>query len=104
MQTVNSVSSFFLASLVAFSAVASSVSDRGDHFTDEEPIALELGGKTREVESWHQSKWNGQALSVTNGTLVFTKSVGVHGGRVNIGPGTRLRGERPPRRNDARPM
>ncbi len=91
MQTVNSVSSFFLASLVAFSAVASSVSDRGDHFTDEEPIALELGGKTREVESWHQSKWNGQALSVTNGTLVFTKSVGVHGGRVNIGPGTTLR-------------
>ena len=50
---------------------ASSVSDRGDKFTDEEPIALELGGATRQVESWGQSKWNGQALSVTNGTLVL---------------------------------
>ena len=34
---------------------ASSVSDRGDKFTDEEPIALELGGATRQVESWGQS-------------------------------------------------
>ena len=75
----------------AFSAFAASASDRGDTFTDEEPITLELGGATREVESWHQGKWNGQALSVTNGTLVFTKSVAVHGGRINIGPDATLR-------------
>ncbi len=70
---------------------AASVSDRGDKFTDEEPIALELGGATRHVESWGQSKWNGQALSVTNGTLVFTKSVHVHGGKINVGPDTTLK-------------
>lgn len=70
---------------------AASVSDRGDKFTDEEPIALELGGATRQVESWGQSKWNGQALSVTNGTLVFTKSVHVHGGKINVGPDTTLK-------------
>ena len=75
----------------AFPVFAASVSDRGDKFTDEEPIALELGGATREVESWFQGKWNGQALSVTNGTLVFTKSVAVHGGRINIGPDATLR-------------
>ncbi len=68
-----------------------SPSDHGDHFTDEEPIALDLGGKTREVESWFQGKWNGQALSVTNGTLVFTKGVNVHGGMVNVGPDATLR-------------
>ena len=70
---------------------AASVSDRGDTFTDEEPIALELDGATRHVESWRQDKWNGQALSVTNGTLVFTKSVHVHGGKVNIGSDATLR-------------
>ena len=70
---------------------AASVSDRGDKFTDEEPIAIELGGATRQVESWGQSKWNGQALSVTNGTLVFTKSVHVHGGKINVGPDTTLK-------------
>ena len=70
---------------------AASVSDRGDKFTDEEPIALELGGTTRQVESWGQSKWNGQSLSVTNGTLVFTKSVHVHGGKINVGPDTTLK-------------
>lgn len=74
----------------AILAVAS-VSDRGDKFTDEEPISLELGGATRQVESWGQSKWNGQALSVTNGALVFTKSVHVHGGKINIGPDTTLK-------------
>ena len=73
----------------AILAVAS-VSDRGDKFTDEEPISLELGGATRQVESWGQSKWNGQALSVTNGALVFTKSVHVHGGKINVGPDTTL--------------
>ncbi len=70
---------------------AASVSDRGDKFTDEEPISLELGGATRQVESWGQSKWNGQALSVTNGALVFTKSVHVHGGKINVGPDTTLK-------------
>ena len=70
---------------------AASVSDWGDKFTDEEPIALELGGATRHVESWGQSKWNGQPLSVTNGTLVFTKSVHVHGGKINVGPDTTLK-------------
>ena len=74
----------------AILAVAS-VSDRGDKFTDEEPISLELGGATRQVESWGQSKWNGQALSVTNGALVFTKSVHVHGGKINVGPDTTLK-------------
>ncbi|MBR4260290.1 MAG: hypothetical protein IKQ17_14765 [Kiritimatiellae bacterium] len=70
---------------------AASVSDKGDAFTDEAPIALDLGGRTRTVQSWHQNKWNGQALSVANGTLVFTKSVGVHGGKTSIGPGAELR-------------
>ena len=65
--------------------------DIGEKFTDEEPIALDLGGTTREVESWRQDKWNGQSLSVTNGTLVFTKSVGIHGGKINVGPRTTLR-------------
>ena len=70
---------------------AASVSDRGDYFTDEEPIALELGGATRKVESWGQSKWNGQPLSITNGTLVFTESVHVHGGKINVGPDATLK-------------
>ena len=72
-------------------AAGGSVSDRGDKFTDEEPIGLDLGGKTREVESWHQSKWNGQALAVTNGTLVFTKGVYVHGGKVDVAGNAVLR-------------
>jgi hypothetical protein len=68
-----------------------SPSDHGDHFTDEEPIALDLGGKTREVEKWSQGKWNSQPLSVTNGTLVFTKSMSVHGGMVNVASDATLR-------------
>ena len=67
------------------------VVDHGDHFSDEAHIALDLGGKTREVGSWFQGKWNGQALSVTNGTLVFTKAVNVHGGMVDVGPKAVLR-------------
>jgi len=82
-----------MSTLLAACAVlaAASASDRGDKFTDEEPIALELDGATRHVESWRQDKWNGQALSITNGTLVFTKSVHVHGGKVNIGSDATLR-------------
>ena len=70
---------------------APSPSDHGDHFTDEEPIDLDLGGETREVVKWFQGKWNGQRLSVTNGTLVFTRSINVHGGRIGIGPDATLR-------------
>lgn len=70
---------------------AVSVSDRGTTFTDEEPIALDLGGQTRTVQSWRQDKWNGQALSVANGTLVFAKSVGIHGGKIKVGPDATLR-------------
>ena len=81
----------FAFSLALSLAAVASISDRGDKFTDEEPIALELGGKTREVQSWYQGKWNGQALSITNGTLVFTKSVNVHGGKIDIGPGATLK-------------
>ncbi len=63
------------ALLVAFAALqtAGSVSDRGETFTDEEPIALDLGGKMRAVKSWRQDKWNGQALSIKNGTLVMSR-------------------------------
>ena len=97
---------FVLAALATFSAAAFAAdpsaadapaaepvttSDHGDHFTDELPILLDLGGKTREVESWRQSKWNGQPLAVSNGVLAFTKSVAVHGGRTTIGPGATLR-------------
>ena len=78
-----------LAVCALFAAV--SASDRGDKFTDDEPISLELGGETRCVESWRQDKWNGQSLSVTNGTLVFTKSVNVHGGKINVGPNATLK-------------
>ena len=80
-----------LHSAFCISFAATSPSDHGDHFTDEEPIALDLGGKTREVEKWFQGKWNSQPLSVTNGTLVFTKSMSVHGGMVNVGPDATLR-------------
>ena len=76
---------------LCISLAAPSVSDRGDRFTDEEPIALELGGKTREVEKWFQGKWNGQRLSVTNGTLVFKRSINVHGGGIDIAPDATLR-------------
>ena len=73
------------------SFAAPSPSDHGDRFTDEEPIALDLGGKTREVEKWFQGKWNGQRLSVTNGTLVFKRSINVHGGLIDIAPDATLR-------------
>ena len=76
---------------LAFAVSAAGVSDRGDRFTDEEPIGLELGGKVREVATWKQDKWNGQALGVTNGTLVFTKSVNVHGGRIGVASDATLR-------------
>lgn len=79
----------FFAACTLLAAV--STSDRGMAFTDEEPISLDLGGKTREVRTWRQDKWNGQALSVANGTLVFTKSVNVHGGKVDIMRGAVLR-------------
>ena len=65
-------------------------SDHGDHFTDELPLRLDLDGKTREVEKWFQGKWNSQPLSVSNGTLVFTKSMSVHGGMVSVGPDATL--------------
>ena len=54
----------FFAACTLLAAV--STSDRGMAFTDEEPISLDLGGKTREVRTWRQDKWNGQALSVAN--------------------------------------
>ena len=73
------------------SFAAPSPSDHGDRFTDEEPIALDLGGKTREVEKWFQGKWNGQRLSVTNGTLVFKRSINVHGGLIDIASDATLR-------------
>lgn len=73
-----------LAASAAVAHGAANESDRGAVFSDEAPITLDLGGKTREVESWKQDKWNGQALSVANGTLVFTKSVAVHGGPVKV--------------------
>ncbi len=73
------------------SPAARSVSDRGETFSDEEPIALDLGGKPREVKSWRQDKWNGQVLSVKNGTLVFTKSVAVHGGKIDVASDAVLR-------------
>ena len=79
-----------LAACLALLAAAS-VSDRGETFTDEEPIALDLGGRTRVVQSWRQDKWNGQALSVANGTLVFEKSVGIHGGKIGVASGATLR-------------
>ncbi len=66
-------------------ARSASASDRGDAFTDEEPIALDLGGGTRTVKTWKQAKWNGQPLSVDNGRLVFTEDVGVHGGMIDVG-------------------
>ncbi len=70
---------------------AAPVSDRGETFSDEEPIALSLGGKTRTVKSWRQDKWNGQALSVEGGELVFTDSVNVHGGRLDVAAGATLK-------------
>ena len=86
-----------LAGMTAFAAASPAdagpggPSDHVAHFTDEEPISLDLGGATREVESWRQDKWNGQPLSVANGALVITKSVNIHGGRIDIGPGATLR-------------
>jgi len=87
---------FHCFALLAFSSALAlpadaSISDRGDKFTDEETIALDLGGGTREVKSWFQGKWNGQVLAVTNGTLVFTKDVNVHGGKTYVGPDATLR-------------
>lgn len=79
------------ACLLAATGAAFASSDHGTYFSDEEPIALELGGKTREVESWRQDKWNAQSLSVSGGALVFTKSVNIHGGPLSIGPGATLR-------------
>lgn len=82
----------FLLSAALLSAVqAASVSDRGETFTDEENISLDLGGKCRAVKTWRQGKWNGQSLSVQNGTLTFTEDMGVHGGKIDIGPKGELR-------------
>ena len=82
---------FLLFAAFLSAAYAASVSDRGETFTDEEPISLDLGGKCRAVKTWRQNKWNGQSLSVQNGTLTFTESVGVHGGKIDIGPKAELR-------------
>lgn len=76
---------------LALGLSSASVSDRGDQFTDEENISIDLGGKSRAVKTWKQNKWNGQALAVQNGTLVFTESVAVHGGKIDIGPKAELR-------------
>ena len=83
------LAAMFLA--LASAASAAGACDRGDTFTDEGPICLELGGRVREVATWRQDKWNGQALGVTNGTLVFTKAVDVHGGRIVVAPDSALR-------------
>ena len=72
--------------LLLSAALAANVSDRGETFTDEENISLDLGGKCRAVKTWRQGKWNGQSLSVQNGTLTFTEDMGVHGGKIDIGP------------------
>lgn len=79
----------FAAGLLGLAAYGAA--DCGTYFTDEEPLALDLGGATRTVETWTQTQWNAQPLAVTNGTLVFTRRVGVHGGPVKIGPQTTLR-------------
>ena len=75
----------------ALAAVAANVSDRGDAFTDEEGISLDLGGKCRAVRTWRQDKWNGQSLAVQNGTLTFTGDVSVHGGKIDVGSKGELR-------------
>ncbi|MBR1609855.1 MAG: hypothetical protein IJ678_09610, partial [Kiritimatiellae bacterium] len=91
MKRPSSAVAAVFALAAALAAAAQSPSDHGTYFSDEEPIRLDLGGKTRQVESWSQQKWNGQPLSVDNGALVFTKNVGVHGGKIDVGPGAALR-------------
>lgn len=63
---------------------AENLSDRGHVFTDEKPLVVDLKGGSRSVETWHQNRWNGQPLTVKNGKLVFTKSVAVHGGKIEV--------------------
>ena len=71
-------------------AESEAVSDKGSYFTDEKPLVIDMKGGERSVESWHQHKWNGQPLTVKNGKLTFTKSVGVHGGKINVEKGSAL--------------
>ncbi len=85
------ISFCILHSALCIALAEPSPSDRGDRFTDEEAISLNLGGKTREVEFWSQNKWNGQVLAITNGTLTFTKGVNVHGGQIYVAPDATLR-------------
>ena len=80
-----------LIAILAVAGMAGGGSDHGTHFTDEEPIVLDLGGSSREVATWRQDKWNGQPLSISHGTLVFTKSVNVHGGNVSVARDASLR-------------
>lgn len=77
-----------LSVVLAFSLRADS--DHGSYFSDEENLVIDCGGKSREVESWGQSKWNGQELRVKNGKLTFTKNVHCHGGDIDVESGATL--------------
>lgn len=79
------------AEAAAAEKAAVSPSDKGTFFTDTDPLVIDMKGKSREVKKWHQNRWNGQPLTVKNGTLTFTEAVAVHGGKIDVEKGATLK-------------